>query len=470
MILSDKVANKLKALLSNIDSWKDLTNSQFIEHLAIYIGWTVEDAAFKIERARQEAFIGTALNRSSLVAHAEDREYLPRKPKPSSGQVYFINAGDNPITLLRGREFISDAQLPYSLDNKTIIPARSKVLAGVTQYGKTSILHTITEEKPFYEILIDREMTPKVMELEVWVDEGKGEGFVKWEYSRLLTNAYRDSLVWDEFYHVSDQIGIRFGNATFGKIPPLDATVRIDLKYTEGNTLLLERQYLFPIDEILDDIGVAANMQIEVAATVQNGASQEPTEEMRRNLHYWSVYNERLIWDNDYTYFLRRRFPEIVFCKAWGEEEAERLWGIKIEHINRIWICAYAPRAGLEADVMKAIMDVPMMCRNFKWYEPEHLTFTLKLTGRVLSDKVLLEVLEDVQAALENAYGKNSLCRRDEVLLSELYECIYSTGHFEKETGAWFEAIPQGAYKATYLYQMVSFDWQNSEIDIQHLA
>ncbi len=43
------------------------------------------------------------------------------------------------------------------------------------------------------------------------------------------------------FYHVSDQIGIRFGNATFGKIPPVDSTVRIDLKYTEGNTLLLEK-------------------------------------------------------------------------------------------------------------------------------------------------------------------------------------------------------------------------------------
>ena len=68
---------------------------------------------------------------------------------------------------------------------------------------------------------------------------------------------------------------------------------------------------------------------------------------MRRNLHYWSVYNERLIWDNDYTYFLRRRYPEIVFCKAWGEEEAERLWGINVENINRIWICAYAPRGWL---------------------------------------------------------------------------------------------------------------------------
>lgn len=467
MILNEKVAEKFKSLLSSIEAWKELINSQFVQKLSIYIGWTVEDASFKVERARQEAFIGTALNRSSLVAHAEDREYLPRKPAPSSGEIYFINTGNNPVTLMRGREFISDAQLPYSLDKKTVIPPQSKVLASVTQYGATSIFHTITEEKAFYEILIDRDMTPKVMDIEIWVDEGKG--FEKWEYSRLLTNAYRNSHVWDEFYHVGDQIGIRFGNGTFGKMPAVDSIVRIDLKYTEGNSLLLERQYLFPIVEIHDDAGIAASLQIEVAATIQNGSSQESTEEMRRNLHYWSVYNERLIWDNDYTYFLRRRYPEIVFCKAWGEEEAEKLWGIKIDHINRIWICAYAPREGLEADVMKALADVPMMCRNFKWYEPEHLTFTLAITGKILSDKILSEVIEDMQKALMAAYGRDSAGRRDEVLISEVYECIYATGHFEKETGAWFEAIPHGSFKAEYIYQMVSLDWDNSIIDIQHL-
>ena len=97
------------------------------------------------------------------------------------------------------------------------------------------------------------------------------------------------------------------------------------------------------------------------------------------------------------------------------------------------------------------------------------MTFTIRLTGKVLSDKVLLEVIEDVQKALKDAYGRDSLERRDEVLLSELYECIYATGHFEKETGAWFEAVPEGNFKATYIYQMVSLDLENSIINIQHL-
>jgi len=119
---------------------------------------------------------------------------------------------------------------------------------------------------------------------------------------------------------------------------------------------------------------------------------------------------------------------------------------------------------------MNAIAEVPMMCRNFQWYNPEHVTFTLKLTGRVLSDKVLSEVEEDVRAALLRAYGRDSLYRRDRVLISEMYECIYSTGHFEKETGAWFEAIPQGNFEASRIYQMVSLDLENSNIQLAHLT
>ena len=122
----------------------------------------------------------------------------------------------------------------------------------------------------------------------------------------------------------------------------------------------------------------------------------EPTEEMRRNLHYWPVYDERLIWDNDYGFFLKRRFPEVVFVKAWGEEDAEKMWGYNVEHINKIWIAAYAPRTGIREDVMKAISDVPMMCRNFKWHDVEHISFSVKIVGKVLSDRIIEDVKNDI--------------------------------------------------------------------------
>lgn len=468
MILPQMVQDKFKNELAEMPSWKDLTGSQFVKHLAIFIAWAIEDASFKTERARHEAFIDTALNRSSILAHGEGMEFMPRKPIPATGKVKITNQGDYPFTLLRESEFMSDSQVIFTLTETVVVEPGQFVLASMSQRSKESLEFTVTETKPFYEILIGRDISPNVVELKVFVAED-GENFNEWKYDRLLTNSYSDSLVFDEFYHFTDQIGIRFGNGDFGKIIPAGAKVRVEVILTEGDFVLLERQSLWPIDEIRDSKGKPGSGQIVVAETIQNGKNQESTEEMRRDLHYAPVYNERLVWDNDYKYFLRRRYPEIVFAVAWGEEESEKMWGYKLEHINKIWICAYSPQREIKDEAMKAIAEVPFMCRNFKWYDPEHVQFTLHIKGKVLKDCLIPEVIEDIINALEKFYGKNSTNRRDVVHLHEIYEVIYGTGYFSKESGAWFEAELNGQFNAEFIYQMVSINLSASTFQIDYV-
>lgn len=467
MILSEAVAEKLKSLLAKSPSWKNLTESQFVKHLAVFLGWELENAAFKAERAHQEGFLDTALNRSSILAHGEGMEFMPRKPTPATGKAAIQNQGEYPFSLQRGREFMSDAQVVYTMEEAAVVNPASTVTVPFSQRMKQAFDFVISEEKPFYEILFDREVSQKVVEFAVFVDEGSG--FTEWKYDRLLTNSYPDSLVYDEFYHFTDQIGIRFGNGDFGKIPAHNAKVRIEAVLTDGDSILLEKQSLWPIEEIKDSMGQTAQAQITVAETIQNGEAQESTEEMRRDLHYAPVYNERLIWDNDYHYFLHRRFPDIVFVKAWGEEEAEKMWGHNLDHINRIWLCAYSPEREIKELAMAAIADVPMMCRNFKWYDPEHLQFQVAVTGKVRDDRVLSEVITDIRNSLNNAYSKASKNRRDIVYLNEVYDIIQATGHFAKDTGGFFNVELRGKYTAEKIYQMVSIDIESSTFDISYL-
>lgn len=93
MILSQIVIEKFKSLIGAMEPWKSLKGSQFVQHLAIMLGWSIEDASYKIERAHQEGFLDTAINRSSILAHGEDREYIPRKPTPGRGKANIINQG-----------------------------------------------------------------------------------------------------------------------------------------------------------------------------------------------------------------------------------------------------------------------------------------------------------------------------------------------------------------------------------------
>lgn len=468
MILPQVVQEKFQNELAEMPSWKDLTGSQFVKHLAVFIAWAIEDASFKAERARHEAFIDTALNRSSILAHGEGMEFMPRKPVPATGKVKITNQGDYPFTLLRESEFMADSQVIFTLTETVVVEPGNSVFAAMAQRCKESIDFVVTETKPFYEILIGRDISPNVVEFKVYVAED-GENFVEWTYDRLLTNSYPDSLVFDEFYHFTDQIGIRFGNGDFGKIIPAGAKIRVDVILTEGDFVLLERQPLWPVEEIRDSTGKPASAQIVVSQTVQNGRNQEGTEEMRRDLHYAPVYNERLVWDNDYKYFLRRRYPEIVFAVAWGEEESEKMWGYKLEHINKIWICAYSPRREIKEAAMSAIAEIPFMCRNFKWYDPEHVEFTVHVNGKVLKDCIIPEVIEAIEKKLNIYYGQDSIQRRDIVRLHEIYEAIYATGYFDKESGAWFEVEMRGKFKADFIYQMISINLEESSFKIEYV-
>lgn len=467
MISITTVTEKLETLFSASSSWKSLIGSQFLERLGTFLGWAIVDANTKVDRAYQEGFIDSALNRASILAHGEGREYLPRKPVAATGTVTITNQGSDEVTLLRGREFMSSAQVTYTLEESVIIPALESVEASVSQRSASTLTFTVSEEAAYYEILFGRDLSPTILDFQVFVDEGDGEGSVAWEYRRLLTNSTGESLVYDEFYHNTDQIGIRFGTGDFGKIPVDGAVVTVALSLTDGDTTLLEKQSLWPVEEVTTSAGVAVSITVVVSTTIQNGSAQEDTEEMRRNLHYAPVYNEKLVWDNDYTFFLTRRFSDIVFAKAWGEEESEAMWGFDVRHINQIWLCVYSPDRDMQEYVMAALADVPLVCRNYMWHDPEHVTFTLEITGKVLEDVVISEAVEAVQTALEDAYGRESSNRRDVVLLSELYEVVMDTGYFEKNTGAYFEITVDGQPTAEFIYQMISIDMDGSSISFE---
>ena len=456
-IINEEAAARLKELFASSPAWKDLADSQFVEHLIIFFGLTVEDALFRVERARQESFVATALNRSSITAFVEDRDYLPRKAQPATGTVTITNPGLNPVTLLKGRELLSETQRTYTLQATVIIPAGGSIQAPVSQVKKQTVKHIVAASQAFYEIILDRSITSQINAIEVLVDED-GRGDVAWGYHRLLQNSYATTKAWDEFYKFTDQIGIRFGNGTFGYIPPVGSRVTINLDLTDGATILMPKQQLYPVKEVLDSAGNTATITIAASSIITNGEDAEGTEEIRRNLHYWPVYNERLIWDNDYTYFIRRRFPEVVFVKAWGEEEAEKMYGFSYDHVNKIYISAYANRSGVKENVMSALAGVPMMNRRFVWVEPVHVTFSLAITGKVLSDRSLDEVKSDIKDVLAKYYGKDSLLRRDKNLISEIYEAIQSTGHFGSDSGAYFEAVASGQVAPDIIFRMPSID------------
>ena len=467
MITKEEAIQKFKDILLVKPAWRTLSKSQFVNHLAIFMSWALREALWKIERTFQEYFLSTALNEASVLAHVEDREYLPRKRTPSSGSGTITNNGANTVYLPVYQPFSSDADIDYVIDRALTLSPGQAAAVEFMQMAKQEIIHTVTEEKPFYEILFEKELTDKIHDLTVQVD--LGYGYEDWDCARLFQNAYEGDHIYDEFYTHAGLTGIRFGNDYIGTILPVGTSVKIVLWTTDGETSLAEGQSLYPVGEILVSLGQEADIAAITTDAITDGQEKESVSEMRQNLHYWPIYNEKLVWRDDYVFFIKRSVADILWIKVWGEEEAEAIHGPRFEFINKIFVSAYAEdRPNLETEVMAALADVNILNRKFEWTAPVFSTFRLAISGKVSRTAVISDVQAAIIEALTENYGKDSTDRLSEVLVKDFYRIINATGYFAA-SGAYFEVSHTGTIEPTDLNEMVHIDMDATTITLSYL-
>ena len=360
MITKEDALQQFKNIVGTKASWANLLKSQFLNHFSIFMSWALRQAFWVVERVFQEIFLSTAVNESSVRAHAEDREYIPRKAVPASGTVNIANKGEYPVVIPAGTSFFSDTN-EFLAEDPVSIAAVGNKDANVRQATRQTLEHAVSEEKRFYEILLDLDVTARLASYSVKIDEAGDGIFEDMSYSRLFANAAENDLVYDEFFKHTGQTGIRFGNGIFGKIPPVGAVVRVEMELTEGDTYLIAGETLDQAGTLLDTEGNPASLEIVTVTPVANGVEMEHGDELKANLHYWPLYNELLIWAEDYRFFCRKRYPKILWFKAWGEEEQEAEAGApSLDYINKVFISAYEKnqhQGDWEADTEYKVWD-----------------------------------------------------------------------------------------------------------------
>lgn len=469
MITKEEAIQKFKDILVLKPAWRTLSKSQFVNHFAIFVSWCLRAALWKLERIIQEFFLSTAINESSIMAHAEDREYIPRKRTPANGTVTITNNGDTAVSIPLNTAFESSVQLGYMTQSALVVVAGASVDVEFSQLTKETIETTVQEEKSFYEILLEKSLTKKIAFYEVYVNEG--DGYEKWAYCRLFQNSNPGDKIYDEFYTHGGQTGIRFGNEFLGTKLPVGTPVKIELMLTDGDTFLAENQELFVVGEILDNAGQAANLSAVTKDALANGGSRETTEEIRANLHYWPIYNEKLVWQDDYIFFIKRSISAgILWIKVWGEKEAEEAAGApNIKFINKIFVSAYATnRLGLETEVITVLEGVNLLNRKFEWVEPTLTPFYVAITGKVNSSRNISDVSTAIIDALIANYGKDSATRKNNITVKDIYQIINDTGYFT-DAGAYFDVVITGAITPTNLNEMIHIDDTGPTVTLTYL-
>jgi len=457
MISVQDAIDQFKAIIGTGASWVRLAKSQFVDQIAIFQSWALRDALWKVERAKQEFFLATAINDSSVRAHAEGREYVPRKTTPSKGTVRITNNGASSVPLPDNTAFISTAQVEYLLRSAAAILPGGYVDVEFSQLTvHEPILAAISEESPFLEIIFPKDVSGKLVSFEVLVDTG--DGFVPWTYAPLFQNSAADATVYDEFYSHMSQTGIRFGNGIFGMIPPFGAAIKVNYWTSEGQTVLVSGQQLQLLSEVLDMAGEPANLSIISLESIDGGGAAESITEMRKNLHYWPRYNRKLVWDDDYAFYIKSKIAGITWIKCWGEQEQEQESGFDVQNINKIFVSAYAPESvTLSTEVLAALGEVPLLNRKFEWEVPVMSAFTVTITGKIGRDVDIPTAVSNLKDLLSEDYGIDSTTRLDSVRISDLYKRVKDTGYF-KAPGAYYEINVAGITSPSQLKEAVSID------------
>lgn len=449
-------------ILKNKPSLEPLADSQIMNGINVFQGLALEFALAKLERARQEGYSSTAINRGSILALAEDKQYVPRKPTPSRGPITIHNKSATPQGLPAHFPVLTDDQVYYMLADAVAIDGESSANIDVIQVKKESVYFTVETERPFIEFLLDKDISRQVSQFSVFVDQGEGY-YKEWTKAPRFRNVNASDAVFDEFYSHTDQVGIRFGNNVFGLVPKAGSKVKVELWLTQASIELMPKQPLTPQDpERIDE-----QLEFVTAGIISGGQAAESTEEIRLNSMYYELYDDNHVFDDDYSFFIKRHYPSVIWCKVWGESEQEEMEGRMDEQwVNRVFVALYAPN---DPDISSKVEEtlktvIPQLNRRYSIMPPESVKFTAQIEGKIKRSIILSDARKAIADVLNTYYDINASSRKDKALKRDLYKAMNNLGIFASEDDIYIDFT--GVTEPQNLKQMVSI---NMAASLEHL-
>lgn len=462
----EDIQTDFEALIETDSYWSKFVGSQFVTMLVTFISQWVYRCQQYADTALAEFFITTANKRASILAAANDRGYVATKPTPSTGKATLTNITAKKVTIPQYSTFISDDQNVYMTTEICKLAAGGTADVAVSQLELYEVSTTVTAATAFMEVLLSSDLTSVCHQLDVVVTTNGTA--TTWTLSNLFRLATSTSKVYTEFYLPTEQLGVRFGDGTIGKIPPAGSTITLKVWCTAGAVTLVTDQDLTPVD---DSSSLSDYITAKTNGPISGGTGAESTEMTRNRAQVFQSYDNQVVWAGDYSFYVRGKIPGMSWIKVWGEQQQEALDGVKnVSNINNIFFSGWHPdytQDELKALVLDALDDVPNeLNKVFNWKAVNPLPFTITVTGTISASLVDDTVEDEIRTALETRFGLDSEYfdpnqTGDYVLIrhKDVWSYINSLGYFED-----FELVMNDFQTSNGLFDFVYMDVTNSVI------
>lgn len=406
---TQELLDQFNALLLKNSWWSRFVNSQFIKMFSVMGSQVIYVSKTAAEKALTEGFISTATRRSSILAAAEDKGYVARLITPAEGTALVKNKTDNDVAIPIYTTLLSDEQNAYMIMEPLILRrGEEKSDVKIKQLEKKQITVDVDSEVEFRSVTLEKELTARCSSIDVYVTENGAKK--SWAYNPQFRLSKKNSRDYVMFYRPTEQIGIRFGDGSIGKMPAAGERIIIDVWLSDGDITLVQGQSLTPTGQSSD---LANVIEIKADTPITNGAGYETTEETRNRAQYYVAFDEQVVWGADYKHYLRSVIPNISWISAWGEKEQEESTGIKsLTNINTVFLCGHKKglsQADMEKTVIAALKGVPNeLNKRFRYVPTKERPFTIKLSGVALKTLNIVDAERRIRAALEERAGRDS--------------------------------------------------------------
>lgn len=412
-------------IIENSSYWKKFKGSEVTRYIGEFAGKLSNRNVNVAERSLQESFLSLAIRKSSILAHAESRGYVALKRIPHRLEVTITNSTSQSFIVPdKTPLFSSDNNLPYLLVSAvTIAPGQSQK-AVVIQASVSTLSTGLKQSGKFISQVLGRAISQQIAEFDVYVTEPDSPRAL-WTKTNKFRNTHSNTRAYVEFYNAQEQIGIRFGNDISGKIPELGSVVTIECLLTEGVSNISAGQSL----EFVNNDGFNEALTVTTGETLVVGAEREDIESIRINALYYPTYDNNVVLDGDYRFFINTNMRTLTWLSVWGEGEQEKLKGGQARaFINKIYISAYEPSTN-QAELMTAI---DRLCKNNlstlnKKYIPvqaKTAPFTVDVKGKILSTQDPVEVEKQIRSELLSSYSHSIKKHGGDISYDDIYGTI----------------------------------------------
>lgn len=416
---SRKYKQEFEALLVKNSWWKRLIGSQFVDMFTVFVSQLITMAENACRRFLQETFLSTATKRASILAAAEDKGFIGRRVSPSTGEISIKNKTGNVVAVPKDSVLISTASRQYVTVNSIKLAPNATINTWISQLVLKKFTVNVAEEVKFLEVLLPKSVTAITHRVDVYVTTRSG-ALQLWEKRYMFRRATSSSQVYTEFYKPSEQLGIRFGNGINGKIPSQGSTIVLKVWTTDGDTTLIDNQKL----EIVGDmVYINDKLDIKTITPITGGAASASDNEIRSGALYVTSYDEQIVWDDDYPFFIKQNIANLLWCRAWGEQEQEDETGlVDLDNINRIFVSGFSSKqeqAQLSKSIIDLLVSTKYLNKRYCYVEANDRPFTIELVGTVTGAHDLVQVEKVVKDAINEVYGRIPTKDRTDLILEK---------------------------------------------------